>query len=563
MPFNHLSTGDIKQVPNDEILRKSIRSSAGAIGSSLDKSFPLSRQTVENRARHIIKDLNLTENVLGFTMVAVSNEFWHEQFAAVPFHRRLLCLPTCLRDSNTCAGKIDGRRLECAGCDSCVIDGILRTANELGYQTLIAEGTPDVILRIMEDKADAILGVACLDSLEKAFSHVADLGIPYQAVPLLNDGCRATETEPEELLRLIKTHREQAGPLTLSYTPLLRETTRVFTRAAMAELLSPYMQVPAQSVDATADPMTATEVILLDWLDAGGKRLRPFATAAAYAVGKHGSAMLNPSADLTGVIPLSVRKLCLAIESLHKASLVHDDIEDDDNYRYGRPALHRQHGIGPALNVGDYLVGLGYRLVAGESETLGVDCVIDIQKQLLSAHTELCRGQGAELMWRNSGRQLKPIDALSIYAMKTAPAFESALYAGLRAADETFDRHLLRRYSICLGEGYQILNDLDDWKTEKRNNVRAGQDIIAKRPTVLRAFALEMGGEDAFRDISGMEDGKEFIDCARAIYERLGVFSKAETMVDKLRSRAEALADMMENPSLGDLLHFFVKIALS
>ena len=61
--------------------------------------------------------------------------------------------------------------------------------------------------------------------------------------------------------------------------------------------------------------------------------------------------------------PRWIRRAALSIEAFHKASLVHDDIEDDDIFRYGRATLHRQYGVGTAINVGDYLIGLGYRLV--------------------------------------------------------------------------------------------------------------------------------------------------------------------------------------------------------
>ena len=51
----------------------------------------------------------------------------------------------------------------------------------------------------------------------------------------------------------------------------------------------------------------------------------------------------------------------LAMEVFHKASLVHDDIQDNDPYRYGQETLHRRYGVGTAINVGDYLIGMGYR----------------------------------------------------------------------------------------------------------------------------------------------------------------------------------------------------------
>src|SRR5439155_18199116 len=125
----------------------------------------------------------------------------------------------------------------------------------------------------------------------------------------------------------------------------------------------------------------------------GGKRSRPFITLASYdalqgAPGTFSADNLN--------LPDRVRRTALAIEAFHKASLVHDDIEDDDTFRYGQETLHRQHGVGMAINVGDYLLGLGYRLVSRERAALGADCAADILDRLADAHVKLAEGQGAE-----------------------------------------------------------------------------------------------------------------------------------------------------------------------
>ena len=63
-------------------------------------------------------------------------------------------------------------------------------------------------------------------------------------------------------------------------------------------------------------------------------------------------------------MPDGVRKVALAVECFHKASLIHDDIEDDDAERYGQQTVHAEYGVPVALNVGDLLVGEGYRLLA-------------------------------------------------------------------------------------------------------------------------------------------------------------------------------------------------------
>src|SRR5207253_2018186 len=145
------------------------------------------------------------------------------------------------------------------------------------------------------------------------------------------------------------------------------------------------------------DPLSTHESIAYDWLGQGGKRSRPFITLAVYDALKGGKGMLG--ADQLD-LPDHVRRAALAIETFHKASLVHDDIEDDDTFRYGRETLHRQHGVSTAINVGDYLIGLGYRLVSRERKELGGDCTADILDCFANAHLKLSEGQGAELLWR-------------------------------------------------------------------------------------------------------------------------------------------------------------------
>src|SRR5207302_2765529 len=221
-----------------------------------------------------------------------------------------------------------------------------------------------------------------------------------------------------------------------------------------------------------------------------GKRFRPMITLAAYDALKGGHGTLSAEGC---PLPDGVRRTALAIEAFHKASLVHDDIEDDDTFRYGRATLHRQYGVATAINVGDYLLGLGYRLVGRERKELGGDCTADILNRLADAHLKLSEGQGAELLWRDAkDKALTALDALKIYALKTAPAFEAALYAGLRLAGpaDAYEK-MIAEFSKNLGVAFQILNDLKDWDGDADNKLTAGQDVLAARPTLLLALALE------------------------------------------------------------------------
>ncbi|MCL5104785.1 MAG: polyprenyl synthetase family protein [Armatimonadetes bacterium] len=553
---------DIKQVPNEKAARNAIREQAVEFASDLDTSRPPVWNDLESRGRALLCRLALPQVYLGYAMVTVSNEFWRRRFESVPFDRRLLLLSHCLSDKSSCVASRDSVGLRCENCGACDIGDLKARAEKLGYEVIAAEGTSSAVMKVLEGDADAILGVACLDSLEKSYTRVVELGIPHIAVPLLRNGCVNTEAEIDEIVTILNSASGHVVSGPRSYLPLLRETARIFDTTSLLDLL-PRDIAPLLGTDEAPDSMTATEAIALDWLGSRGKRLRPFITVSAYAVARHGSVVTEPDTDPVSLIPKPVRRIALAIEALHKASLVHDDIEDNDEFRYGRRTIHKEYGVPPAINIGDYLVGLGYRLVAGEASTLGAECVADILSRLSSAHLDLCRGQGAELLWHDrQGASLRPIDALSIYALKTAPALEVALYAGLRAGGVEIDGALLRQFCVYLGEGYQILNDFDDWDTETANHVVAGGDVLAERPTILRAFALEAGGGEVLEMSLKAEDNMAAVDLLRKSYSDLGAFDKAQRLLDRLRDRARDLAGRVEPPALRELMDFLIGIML-
>jgi geranylgeranyl pyrophosphate synthase len=267
-------------------------------------------------------------------------------------------------------------------------------------------------------------------------------------------------------------------------------------------------------------------------------------------------------------LPDGVKRAALAIETFHKASLVHDDIEDDDGYRYGQQTLHRQHGIPTAINIGDYLIGLGYRMAGRDRKTLGGDCAADILNRLSEAHLKLSEGQGAELLWRAAtDKALTPLDALKIYALKTSPAFEAALYAGVRLAGpaEPYEK-MIAEFSKNLGIAFQILNDLKDWEGDSDNKLVAGQDILAARPTLLLALALEgatpVDRAELLKMLNAHGTPPVGVENVRRIFENARVFEKAEKLVEKYRARAEAIADETTPTELRELLYFLADTVL-
>src|SRR4029077_617002 len=173
---------------------------------------------------------------------------------------------------------------------------------------------------------------------------------------------------------LDKYEEPQAAPTT-SYVPLMRASNELFD--VHFDRLLPRVRSKGTSDDLKS-PLSATEAIAYDWLQHGGKRFRPFITLAAYDAATGGAAAATGAGTVVPAFPESVSRVAMAIEAFHKASLVHDDIEDDDLYRYGRETLHRQHDLGTAINVGDHLIGRGYRLVSSIRQEAGAEAAADV-----------------------------------------------------------------------------------------------------------------------------------------------------------------------------------------
>jgi geranylgeranyl diphosphate synthase, type II len=574
------STAHLKVVPETRELRDRVRAEAAAFGKTIDRARPLTKQGLREMAEGLLAKMGLGEQYLGFTMVAITNEFWREQVSAVDFKRRLLLLPHCLKHAEGCPADYDEFGLDCRKCGACSVADFKTKAEDLGYKVLVSEGTPIVLKIIVSGHVDAIVGVACLNVLEKALDKILLAGIPCVAAPLLSSNCRSTSVDDDWVADLIDLRTEPPRAKTKTYVHLMRaahgiceepELSRLAPRArakAPAGTNGNGSSNPQSAIrnPQSADPLAVHEAIAYDWLGQGGKRSRPFITLAVYDALKGAPGTLSEE----GIdLPDAVKRTALAIETFHKASLVHDDIEDDDTFRYGRATLHRQYGVSTAINVGDYLIGLGYRLVGRERKALGGDCAADILDRLADAHLKLSEGQGAELLWRDAkDKALTALDALKIYALKTAPAFEAALYAGLRLAGpaEKYEK-MVSEFSRQLGVAFQILNDLKDWEGDSDNKLVAGQDALSARPTLLLALALEGSAPADRAELLALladphrlqEIGLEHV---RRLYARAQVFDKAEKLIEKSRARAEAVADEVEPTELRELLYYLVDSVL-
>ena len=427
---------------------------------------PMPLDELETHARKILKEIGYDEIYLHYTAVTLNNEMWRETLATIPYERRLLLMPKCLRVEEKCPAPFDEFGLLCKQCGLCSIQDFQNEAEKLGYAVLVAEGSAIVMSLIQTGQIEAIVGISCLPVLERTFPYVEAAAIPSIAVPLLQDDCINTTVDIDWVWDYIHlTSDDQTRRLNLN---ALHDDVREWFNAESIETI----MGPADGEQ---------EAVAREWLGRDGKRWRPFLTVAAYQALRE---------DRGEPIPEDIKKIALAVECFHKASLIHDDIEDEDYGRYGQPTLHAEHGIPVALNAGDLLIGEGYRLI-GECE------VSDAQKteMLLAAsigQRELCRGQGAELIWAKNPTPLKSRQVLEIFRQKTAPAFEVALNLGAAYAGKLSEvADVLKTYSENLGIAYQIRDDMDDLGED------AGENALQQmRPSVLLAVARERAKGD-------------------------------------------------------------------
>ncbi len=182
----------LKLNPETPELRERIRAEAFQYVRNIDRSRPLSKKELEAHGAALLEKMGLEQGYLGFAMVMLGNGFWKKQFVSIPFEKRILLLPHCLKHVEACTAHTDELGLHCEDCGACSIGDFKVKAEKLGYKIMVAEGTPIVLKVIVSGYIDGILGIACQNVLEKAFDKVVQSGVPAYAIPLHSSNCKST-----------------------------------------------------------------------------------------------------------------------------------------------------------------------------------------------------------------------------------------------------------------------------------------------------------------------------------------------------------------------------------
>ncbi|MBI2070066.1 MAG: polyprenyl synthetase family protein [Elusimicrobia bacterium] len=186
----------------------------------------------------------------------------------------------------------------------------------------------------------------------------------------------------------------------------------------------------------------------------GGKRIRPL---LAMAIGEGLGAKSRPLLDFA-----------CALELIHNYTLIHDDLPamDDDDFRRGKPTVHKKYGEACAILTGDALLTHAFELLAGCRPEIGrlVARSIGGRGVILGQALDLGLGGGK----KNDTRSLNKINQL-----KTACLFEASIVgAAFCSSKGAQAAALLRSFGVLFGECFQIADDLADAKEEKKKNVQ-------------------------------------------------------------------------------------------
>jgi heptaprenyl diphosphate synthase len=211
--------------------------------------------------------------------------------------------------------------------------------------------------------------------------------------------------------------------------------------------------------------------------------------------------LLTSAMDSNGNVPDDAPSAASAIELLHMATLIHDDVMDDADLRRGQPALHKKFDTKSAVLCGDYLLSQSMLMIANMGKERAEE--IKDHNLLISrfsrALASICRGEYTQHI-NASNFDINLLTYLRIISGKTAELFSVSAYAGAIIAGEPKPDEF-RRFGRYLGMAFQILDDCKDYDlTKEQAKKPVGNDI--KNGVITLPLILTMRKNPEFRKIA-------------------------------------------------------------
>ena len=251
-------------------------------------------------------------------------------------------------------------------------------------------------------------------------------------------------------------------------------------------------------------------------IDSGGKRLRPMLTLACANMCGYGKG------DAIGHV-----KLAMAVEFMHTATLLHDDVVDESDMRRGKLAARMLWGNQASVLVGDFLLGQAFRVMVDVGSLRALDV-------LSTAACVIAEGEVLQLSVAQNMATTAD-DYMEVIRSKTAALFAAACEVGpILAKSEETKIEALRLYGLELGNAFQLIDDaLDYGGSAAALGKNVGDDFREGKITlpVILAYARGNQEDQAFwRRV--MEERKDVNDGALDV--GLGLLKQTNALDDTL-----------------------------
>ncbi len=322
--------------------------------------------------------------------------------------------------------------------------------------------------------------------------------------------------------------------------------------AAALDYLAELVAEDLQAVNAVIVDRMQSSVALIPQLAgyivaAGGKRLRPMLTLA--------------SARLCGYTGDHDKLLAAAVEFIHTATLLHDDVVDESGLRRGRASANAVFGNQASVLVGDFLFSRAFLLMVETGS-------LEVLRILSRASAVIAEGEVLQLQTTNN-IETDEAAYLDVIRGKTAALFAAACQVSVVIAGRSADEAAaLERYGMNLGIAFQLVDDLLDYSSLHRQFGKTiGDDFREGKMTLPVVLAYQRGNESErafWRRV--LQDGNQVdgdLDRAIAIMRRHRVhetaFDRAHGFVAAAKASLTGFDDSPIRQALLDVANFVVE----
>jgi octaprenyl-diphosphate synthase len=279
---------------------------------------------------------------------------------------------------------------------------------------------------------------------------------------------------------------------------------------------------------------------------AGGKRLRPMLTLA--------SAKL---CDYRGTAQIG---LAAAVEFIHTATLLHDDVVDESELRRGRPTANAVWSNQASVLVGDFLFSRAFQLMVATGS-------IEVLRILSNAAATIAEGEVLQLTTANDPESSEE-SYLEVVRGKTAALFAAATRVGAVVADRpAAEAEALDQYGLHLGTAFQLIDDVLDYSAREATlGKTVGDDFREGKVTlpIILAFRRGTAEERQFwrRTIAELDQQDGDLQHAMVLMDRHGTLAetvgRARLHADRARDALSVFPACRERQILIDIADFCV-----